>query len=52
MKPSAIKKPFYDKSGLGYKQNNIDACSSSMMIGNEAEQISYANSIRGSIKKE
>jgi hypothetical protein len=46
------KKPFYDKSGLGYKQNNTDEGSSSMMIGNEAEKRSYADTIKGSIKKE
>jgi predicted acetyltransferase len=42
------KNPFYDKSRLGYKKNNIDEGSSSMMIGNEAVQISYADTINGS----
>jgi hypothetical protein len=46
------KKPFYDNSGLGYKQKNIDEGSSSMMIGNEVEKTSYADTIKGSIKKE
>jgi hypothetical protein len=46
------KKPFYDNYGLGYKKNNIDEGSSSMMIGNEAEKRSYENTIKGSIKKE
>jgi hypothetical protein len=46
------KKPFYDKSGFVYKKNNIDEGSSSMMIGNEAEKIFYADTIKGSIKKE
>jgi hypothetical protein len=45
------KKPFYDKSRLGYKQNNTDEGSSSMMTRNEAEQRSYENTIKGSIKK-
>ena len=46
------KKPFYYKSGLGYKQNNVDEGSSSMMKGNEAEKISYVDTIKGSTKKE
>ena len=46
------KKPFYDKYGLGYKQNNIDEGLRSMMIGNEEDQRSYADTIKGSIKKE
>jgi hypothetical protein len=46
------KKPFYDKYGLGYKQNNTHEGSSSMTIGNEAEKRSCANTIKGSIKKE
>jgi hypothetical protein len=46
------KKPFYDNFGLGYKQNNIGECSSSMMTGNDADQTSYADTIKGSIKKE
>ena len=46
------KKSFYDKYGIGYKQNNIDEVSRSMMTGNEAQKTSYANTIKGSIKKE
>jgi hypothetical protein len=46
------QKPFYDDSGLGYKQNNIYEGSSSMMKGNEAEQRNYVDIIKGSIKKE
>jgi hypothetical protein len=46
------QKSFYDKFGLGYKQNNIDEGSSSMMTGNEAKKRSYADTIKGSIKKE
>jgi hypothetical protein len=44
-------KPFYDRFGLGYKQNNIDEGSSSTLIGNEAEKIIYVDTIKGSIKK-
>ena len=46
------KQLFYDKFGIGYKKNNIDEGSNSMMIGNEAEQRNYADTIKGSIKKE
>jgi hypothetical protein len=46
------QKPFYEKFRLGYKQNNIGEGSSSMMTGNEAEQRIYADTIKGSIKKE
>ena len=46
------KKPFYEKLGLGYKQNNIDEGSSSMMRLNEAEQRNNVDTIKGSIKKE
>jgi hypothetical protein len=46
------KKPFYDKYRLGYKQNNIDEGSSSMMTRNKVDQISYANTINDSINKE
>jgi hypothetical protein len=46
------KKPFYENYGLGYKKNNSNEGSSSMMIGNEVEQRSYADTIKGSIKKE
>jgi len=46
------KKPFYEKYGLGYKQNNADEHLSSMMIGNKADQRNYADTIKGSIKKQ
>jgi hypothetical protein len=46
------QKPFYEKYGLGYKKNNTDEGSSSMMIGNEAKKRSYVDTIKGSIKKE
>jgi hypothetical protein len=46
------QKPFYEKSRLGYKKNNINEGSSSMMTGNEEDQISYLDTIKGSIKKE
>jgi hypothetical protein len=52
MKSSTIKKPFYEKYVLVYKNNNIDEGSSSIMTGNEAEKRSYVDIIKGSIKKE
>jgi len=52
MKSFAIKKPFYDKFGLGYKHNNNGEDSRSMMSGNEANKRGDAISIKGSIKKE
>ena len=35
------QKPFFDKTGIGYKKN-IDKSSSSMMTGNEEKPRSYA----------
>jgi hypothetical protein len=46
------QRPCYDKSGLGYKKTHTEKGSSSMTTGKEAEQKSYADVIRGPIKKE
>jgi hypothetical protein len=47
-----IQRPYYDKSGLGYKQTHTKKGSSSIMRKREVKQKSYADVIRGSIKKE
>jgi hypothetical protein len=47
-----IQRPYYDKSGLGYKQMHTEKGSSSMMTEKEEEKKSYAEVIRGPIKKE
>jgi hypothetical protein len=46
------QRPCYDKSGLGYKQTHTEKGSSSITTEKEAEQKSYAEVIRGPIKKE
>lgn len=46
------QKPYYDKSGLGYKQIHTEKGSNSMITEKEAKQRSYAKVIRGPIKKE
>jgi hypothetical protein len=45
------KKPFYEKSRLGFKQNNNDEGSRSMMTRNEKYQRIYADTIKDSINK-
>jgi hypothetical protein len=52
MFPRLDKSGTLHNSGLGYKQTHIEKGSSSMMKKNEAEQKSYAEVIRGPIKKE
>jgi len=45
-------KLFNGMYGLGYKQNNIDKSSSSMMTRNEAKKGSYIDVLKRPIKKE
>jgi hypothetical protein len=50
--PTFKGQTYYDKFGLGYKQTHTEKGSSSMMTKREEEQKSYAEFIRGPIKKE
>ena len=45
------QKPFFDKTGIGYKQNT-DEVSSSIMTGNEEKPRSYAEVVKDSPNEE